>query len=497
MIQCKNYINGEFVESKGKVLERRNPANIQEVVGVLNQSDENEINSAVTAAGHAFPAWRSLSRIKRGEYLDRLVQILKRETGSFSQLIAREMGKSINEAGAEVTEGIHMAQYVVGTVRMPFGDVVSSEIAEKDSFMRRKPKGVVAAITPWNFPFAIPFWLIAPSVAEGNTVVFKPSKETTCTAQKLAECIHEAGFPPGAINFIYGSGERCGMPLVRHPDIPVVLFTGSAEVGQQIRKVCAEFPDKMCACEMGGKNAIVVLDDADINLAVNASVISAYKTSGQRCTAASRIIVHKNRLKEFEKKFVEMSKKIRIGNPLDPNVFTGPLINETQLNKVLNYNKLAKDEGAQVLLDNGRLTKGDLSRGYFLSPFVYRMTHNPQSRVLREEVFGPHVAVIPVKDLDQAIEVHNDTDYGLVCSVITEDFRKAREVRERCDYGLGYWNLPTIGAEVHLPFGGVKKSGTGLPSASTLIDVVAHRTAWTVNHAKEVKMAQGMTVDIK
>ncbi|OHB38971.1 MAG: aldehyde dehydrogenase [Planctomycetes bacterium RIFCSPHIGHO2_02_FULL_50_42] len=497
MIQCKNYINGQFIGSRGGTLERRNPANTQEVVGVINQSGEDEINNAVSVAHNAFPAWRAISRVRRGEYLDRLVQVLKRETESFSRLVAREMGKNINEATAEVTEGIHMVQYVVGTARTPFGDVVSSEIAEKDSFMRRKPKGVVAAITPWNFPFAIPFWLIAPSVAEGNTVVFKPSKETSCTAQKLAECVHEVGFPPGVINFIYGSGEKCGMPLVRHPDIPVVLFTGSAEIGQQIRKVCAEFPDKMCACEMGGKNAIIVLDDADMNLAVNASVISAYKTSGQRCTAASRIIVHKNRLKEFEKKFVEMSKRIRIGDPLDQNMFTGPLINETQMNKVLNYNQLAKDEGARVLLDGARLTQGKLANGYFLSPFVYRMTHNTKSRVLREEVFGPHVAIIPVKDLEQAIEIHNDTDYGLVCSVITEDFRKAREVRERCDYGLGYWNLPTIGAEVHLPFGGVKKSGTGMPSASTLIDVVTHRTAWTVNYSKEIKMAQGMRVDIK
>lgn len=497
MIRCRNYINGQFMESAGETLEKRNPANLKEVVGTLPQSTEDDVNSAVRAAQDAFPAWRSLSRIRRGEYLDNLVQVLKREKEPVAQLVAREMGKSITEARAEVVEGIHMVQYVFGTVRMPFGDVVSSEIAEKDSFMRRKPKGVVAVITPWNFPFAIPFWLIAPSVAEGNTVVFKPSKETSCTAQKLAEYFQEVGFPPGVINIIYGSGERCGMPLVRHPDISVVLFTGSAEVGQQIRKVCAEFPDKMCACEMGGKNAIIILDDADMNLAVNASIISAYKTSGQRCTAASRLIVHQKVQKDFEKKFVELSKRIRIGDPLDPDVFTGPVISEAQLNKVLYYNQLAKDEGGHVLLDGGRLTGPEYDNGYFLSPFIYRMAHDPKSRVLTEEVFGPHVAIIPVEDLDEAIEVHNDTDYGLVCSVITEDYRKAREVRERCDYGLGYVNLPTIGAEVHLPFGGVKKSGTGLPSASALIDVVTHRTAWTVNHAREIKMAQGLRVDVK
>ena len=497
MVECKNYINGDFAGYEGKRLEKRSPADIREVVGTLPQSSEDEVNSAVDAARGAYPSWRALSRIARGVYLDKLVQILKKKKEPLAELITREMGKGINEAMADVIEGIHMVQYVFGTSRMPFGDVVSSEIAEKDSFMRRKPKGVVAVIAPWNFPLAIPLWMIAPSLAEGNTVVFKPSKESPCTAHRLAECIQEAGIPPGVINIVYGSGEKCGTLLVRHPDVSVVLFTGSSEVGQQVQKICAESTDKMCACEMGGKNAIIVLDDADMDLAVNAAVVSAYKTTGQRCTSASRIIVHKSRLKEFEKKFVKMSQMIRIGNPLDPDVFTGPLINETQLNKVLRYNQLARDEGARVLLDGRRLSDGELENGYYLSPFVYRMTHRHDCRVLREEVFGPHVAVIPVKDLDQAIEVYNDTDFGLSCSVITEDFRKAREVRDRCEYGLGYVNLPTIGAEVHLPFGGVKKSGTGLPSASTLIDVVTHRTAWTINYAREIKMPQGMKVDVE
>jgi aldehyde dehydrogenase (NAD+) len=496
MIKGKNYINGRFIETKGETFEKKNPANTDEVLGVFPQSEEKDINEAVEAASKAFPDWRSLSRIRRGEYIDNLVQVLKREKEGLSTLVSKEVGKAISEARAEVTEGIHMLQYVFGTVRMPMGDVVSSEIAEKDSFMRRKPKGVVAVITPWNFPFAIPWWLMAPSVAEGNTVVFKPSKETSCIAHRLAECIQEVGFPPGVINIVYGSGERCGMFLVRHPETVVVLFTGSAEVGQEIRKVCAEYPEKMCACEMGGKNAIIVLDDADLNLAVNGAVISAFKTSGQRCTAASRIIVHEKVKKEFEKRFVELSKRMRIGDPMDPNVFMGPVINESQLKKVLSYNDLAKKEGAEVLLEGGRLTGPEYGKGYFLSPFIYRKKHDPRSRVLTEEVFGPHVAVIPVKSLEEAIEVHNATEYGLVLSVITEDYRKAREIRDRCDYGLGYVNLPTIGAEVHLPFGGVKKSGTGLPSASTLIDVVTHRTAWTINYAREIKMAQGMKVEL-
>ncbi len=496
MIQGRNFLCGEFVPVKGETFEKRNPANTDEVLGVFPQSEQKDVESAVEAARLAYPKWRALSRIRRAEYIDNLVQVLKRDKEQFSVLLAKEQGKSITEARAEVTEGIHMFQYVFGVSRMPFGDVVSSEIAEKDSFMRRKPKGVIGVITPWNFPFAIPTWLIGPSLVEGNTVVFKPSKETPCCAQKLMEAFHEIGIPPGVMNMLHGSGERVGMSIVRHPKVVVILFTGSAEVGQQIRKVTAEFPDKMCACEMGGKNALIVLDDADMELAVNAAVISAFKTSGQRCTAASRLIVHNKVVKEFQKRFVEITKRIRIGDPLNPDNFTGSVINETQMKKILQYNELARKEGAEVLLDGGRLKGSQYDKGYFLSPFVYKMKHNPKSVVLKEEVFGPHVAIIPVKSLDEAIEVHNDTEYGLVVSVITEDYRKAREIRDRCEYGLGYVNLPTIGAEVHLPFGGVKKSGTGLPSASTLIDVVTHRTAWTVNHAREIKMAQGLKVEM-
>jgi aldehyde dehydrogenase (NAD+) len=494
VIQGKNFINGEWVEARGETFEKRNPANTEELLGVFPQSEPADIEKAIEAARLAYPRWRALSRIRRGEYIDHLVQVLKRDKEALSVLVAKEQGKNLTESRAEVTEGIHMLQYVFGTSRMPFGEVVSSEIAEKDSFMRRRPKGVIGVITPWNFPFAIPLWLIGPSLAEGNTVVFKPSKETPGSAQRLMEAIKEVEIPPGVINMLHGSGERVGTPIVRHPKVVVLLFTGSAEIGQQIRKVSAELPDRLCACEMGGKNALIVLDDADMELAVNAAVISAFKTSGQRCTAASRLIVHQKVVKEFQKRFVEVTKRIKIGDPLNPDNFTGPVINESQMKKILQYNELARKKGAEVLLDGGRLKGPQYDKGYFLSPFVYRMGPNPQSVVLREEVFGPHVAIIPVKDLEEAIEVHNDTEYGLVVSVITEDYRKAREIRERCEYGLGYVNLPTIGAEVHLPFGGVKKSGTGMPSASTLIDVVTHRTAWTVNHAREIKMAQGLKV---
>lgn len=493
-MEGKNYINGAFVDgASGDRFESRNPANIDDVLGTFPLSSEKDVNVAICAAQDAYQGWRKLSRIKRGEYFDEFAQLIKKDREEISRLVTKECGKGIIEGRADVTEGIHMVQYVFSTVRMPHGDVIDSEIPGKDAFMRRKPKGVVAAITPWNFPFAIPLWLICPSVVEGNTVILKPSRETACTAQKIAEYAHKAGFPPGVINVVHGG---CGDLLVKHPDTHVVLFVGSNDTGSEIKKIVAGFHNKMCACEMGGKNALIVLDDANLDIAVNAAIISAFKTSGQRCTSASRLIVHEKVLSAFEKKFIELTKRIRIGNPLDEDVFMGPVVNQAAMDKIARYNELARKEGAEVLLDGGRLDGGLYRKGYFMSPFVYRMRNNSKSRVLREEVFGPHVAIIPVKNIDEAIEVHNDTDYGLSCAVITEDFRKARRIREDCEYGLGYVNLPTIGAEVHLPFGGVKKSGTGLPSASTLIDVVTHRTAWTINHDVEIKMAQGLTVKL-
>lgn len=493
-MEGKNYINGVFVEgASGDRFESRNPANIDEVLGTFPLSAVKDVDDAVNAAKAAYNGWRCLSRIKRGEYLDEFTQFLKRDHEEISRLVTKECGKGIVEGRADVTEGIHMCQYVFGTVRMPHGNVIDSEIPEKDAFLRRKPKGVVAAITPWNFPFAIPLWLICPSVVEGNTVILKPSRETACTAYKIAEYAHKAGFPPGVINVVHGG---CGDLLVKHPDVHVVLFVGSNDVGSGIKQIVAGFHDKMCACEMGGKNAIIVLDDANLDIAVNAAIISAFKTSGQRCTSASRLIVHEKVLNAFEKKFIELTKRIKIGNPLDETVFMGPVINKAAAEKIARYNDLARKEGAEVLYNGRILDSEPYKNGYFMSPFVYRMQSNPKSRVLREEVFGPHVAIISVKNLDEAIEVYNDTDYGLSCAVITEDYRKAKRIRDDCEYGLGYVNLPTIGAEVHLPFGGVKKSGTGLPSASTLIDVVTHRTAWTINCAKEIKMAQGLTVKL-
>jgi aldehyde dehydrogenase (NAD+) len=409
--------------------------------------------------------------------------------------MARECGKVVTECKAEVIEGLHMIQYVFGTGRMPTGQALASEIPEKDAFMRRKPWGVVAVITPWNFPFAVPLWMLGPSLLEGNTAVFKPSEDTPAVGQRLVELFLEAGFPPGVVNLVHGAAET-GEALVRNPDVNVILFTGSYEVGKHIQEVSASFYDRTTACEMGSKSAVIVCADARLDLAVNCALISAFKTSGQRCVSAGRIIVAESLFDRFAEKLVAAARRLRIGDPLDAGNFTGPVIHRGAVDKTLSYNDLARKEGGRVLLDGGPLTTGAHGAGCYLSPFIYRMEHKPGVRSIREEVFGPHLALIPFKTNDDAVRIYNDVEYGLSMAVVTEDYRTMRSFRDECEYGMGYVNLPCIGAEVHLPFGGVKKSGNGRPSAAGLVEAVTHQTAWTVNYGTEVKMAQGLTTDI-
>jgi aldehyde dehydrogenase (NAD+) len=379
---------------------------------------------------------------------------------------------------------------------MPTGQIVASEIPEKDAYVRRKPWGVVAVITPWNFPFAVPLWMLGPSLLEGNTAVFKPSEDTPAVGQRLVELFEEAGFPPGVINLVHGDAVA-GEALVRNPEVNVVLFTGSYEVGQRIQELSAPLYDRIVACEMGSKSAVIVCADARLDLAVNAALISAFKTSGQRCVSASRIIVAESLYKPFAEKLVAQAKRLRIGDPLDAANFTGPVINQTAVEKIERYNELAGKEGGEVLLNGGRLTENGHAAGCYLSPHVYRMDYRPGVRCLREEVFGPHLAIVPFQTNEDAARIYNDTPYGLSLAVITEDYRAMRFFRDECEFGMGYVNLPCIGAEVHLPFGGVKKSGNGHPSAAGLVETVTHKIAWTVNHGFEIKMAQGLTTDIE
>lgn len=492
----RHWIAGHWVKPDGHCFASVSPAHQDETIGLFPSGTVADANQAVAAARAAFPSWRRTSRIHRAELFDNLAQLVKRDTDGLAQLMARECGKVVSECRAEVVEGLHMIQYVFGTGRQAIGEVLASEIPDKDAFMRRKPWGVVAVITPWNFPFAVPLWMLAPSLLEGNTAVFKPSEDTPTIGQRLVELFVEAGFPPGVLNLVHGDAVP-GEALVRNPDVNVVLFTGSYEVGRRIQQLSADHFDRIVACEMGSKSAVIVCADANLDLAVNASIISAFKTSGQRCVSAGRILVAEKLFDRFADQFVAMAKRLRIGEPLDPAHFTGPLINQDAVAKVERYNDLAHQEGAEILLDGGPSSRPAHEHGCYMTPFVYRMAHRPGVRCLREEVFGPHLALIPFRTNEEAVAIYNDTDYGLSLALITEDYRAMRLFREECAYGMGYVNLPCIGAEVHLPFGGVKKSGNGHPSAAGLIEAVTHKTAWTVNHAWEIKMAQGLTTQIE
>jgi aldehyde dehydrogenase (NAD+) len=497
-IKGMNYIGGRWAPATaGETFEDRNPADTRDLLGSFPRSSAQDAARAVAAAREAFPGWRGLSLIRRGEVLDRFAQQVKADTEELARLLARENGKALSEARADVVEGLHMAQYWFGRARTPWGEVLASEIAGKESYELRKPKGVVAAITPWNFPFAIPLWLICPSLLAGNTVVFKPAEETPLLGQRLVEHFEKAGLPAGVLNLVHGFGEEAGWPLVAHPEVDVVLFTGSAEVGSKIKAECARDYRKFAVCEMGGKNGMIVFDDADFDLAVNAALLSAFRTAGQRCVSAERLIVQEGIFERFAQAFVAGARRITIGDPQDEKTFMGPLISQAAVEKVEAYNDMALREGGQLLLAGGRLTYGVYAHGYFMGPFIYKMRHDSGARVLREEVFGPHVALIPFHDLEEAVRIYNDSEYGFALSVCSTDYRKIRAVQQGCDFGVGYVNLPTIGAEVHLPFGGVKKSGTGMPSAATLIDAVTHRVAWTVNYDREIQLAQGLKATLE
>lgn len=493
MDRCKigrHFIDGSW-QSASAGFASRNPANVDEIVGEFPSGTVSDADRAVAAARSAFTPWRRTSRIIRAECFDRLAKLIERDVDSIARLMARECGKNILECRAEVIEGLHMVQYVFGTGRMPCGEIVASEIPEKDAFIRRKPWGVVAVITPWNFPFAVPLWMLGPSLLEGNTAVFKPSEDTPAVGERIVELFVEAGFPVGTINLVHGDG-HVGEALVRNSSVNCVLFTGSSAVGRRIQEISATMPDRIVAAEMGGKSPVIVCEDARFDLAVTAGILSAFKTTGQRCVSSARMIVHESLVDKFAKEYVATARRLKFGDPLDPSCFAGPLIHAGQLGQVKDYNQLARDEGMQILLEAEEFNPRGL-KGNYLSPFIYRTDSKPGLRCIREEVFGPHVAIIPFRSDEEAVAIANDTPYGLSMAVITENYRTMRYFREECDFGMGYVNLPSIGAEVHLPFGGVKRSGNGHPSAAGLIHAVTHPVSWTVNHGTEIRMAQGLT----
>jgi aldehyde dehydrogenase (NAD+) len=458
------------------------------------QSSHSEVRLAYKEARAAQELWRKKSRLQRAEYLYEVAKLIEERREELAEIISLETGKGYNESIAEVNEALHMAQFAFGSGRSPTGEAVASELPEKDSYMIRKPKGVIAIVSPFNFPLAIgPFWCAAPALVEGNTVIIKPSEDAPWSTDAAAKLYDAVGLPPGVFNVVHGDGQ-VGDWLI-HEDVDHICFTGSAEVGQHVRKVAAESWHKTTSCEMGSKSACIVFDDANFEQAVEACVASAFKLSGQRCVSSGRMIVHRNIVDKFAEEFRKRASEVVVANPFDrqgnPREITyGPLINEQALRKVMKYNSFVLDDpDAKVLLKPKLLS----NEGLFISPCVYVTEwRGVEAPYLRDEVFGPHIAIIPFDTTEDAIRIYNDTEYGLAVGVLTNDFKKARQCRDECEYGMCYWNGGSIAAESHVAFGGVKKSGNGFPSAARTFRAVTHEVTWTVNHGESLAFPQGM-----
>jgi len=508
-MEGKNYINGKW-SSTVDSYDNINPAT-GESLGEFPLSGHMEVEIAIEVARRTFHKWKTVSRFVRSDYMNKVAQIIERRKVELATVISLETGKNYNESIAEVNESLHMAQFAFGSGRCPHGEAVASEIEDKDCYMLRKPKGVIAIITPFNFPLAIGmFWNAAPSLVEGNTIVIKPSEDAPMSTQLAVEIYEEAGLPHGVINLVHGRGSTGN--LLARGDVDHICFTGSAEVGQHIRKVAAESWHKTTSCEMGSKSACVIFDDVEYSLTMDAAIASAFKLSGQRCVSSSRMIVQRTIFDQFARQFAEEASKLKTGNPFktvvhstgmpeavawdtseaDEGVYYGPLINKQAYEKVSKYNKMVMDDAdAEVLLEGKRLARCGNEKPYFMSPMVYK-TEWRDVPYLKNEVFGPHVAIIPFDNICDAIRIYNDTDYGLALGVLTNDFRKARIMRDECDAGMIYWNGGSIAAESHLAFGGVKKSGNGFPTAARTFRAVTHEISWTVNHADSLTFPQGM-----
>ncbi len=454
-----NYIAGAWVPAaSGKTFENRNPADTSELIGTFADSGPEDVQRAVEVAREASAKWKALPAPKRGEILYRAAEILVRRKEEFSRDMTREMGKVLDETRGDVQEAIDMTYYMAGEGRRQFGQTTPSELPNKFQMSVRMPVGIAGLITPWNFPMAIPSWKMTPALVLGNTVVIKPATDTPLSVVNLIKALEEAGLPRGVVNMVTGGGAQVGAPLMSHKEVGVVSFTGSTEVGRKVSEACAP-AFKHCHLEMGGKNIIMVMDDARLDLAVEGALWGGFGTTGQRCTAASRVAVHKKVYGPFMEQFVARTKALTVGNGLDPKVQMGPCVNRGQLETVEKYVKIGKEDGARLLAGGSRLG-GAHARGYFHEPTIFGDC-SPTMRVAREEIFGPVVSVIPVGSLEEAIEVGNSVEYGLSASIYTQDINNAFTAMREMYTGIFYVNAPTIGAETHLPFGGTKNTGNG------------------------------------
>lgn len=486
----QNYIDGQWVPAaSGRTFDDVNPANREELLGRFPRSGAEDVARAVEAAREAFKRWRLYPAPKRGELVFRAGELLVQRKEELARLMVREMGKVLSETRGDVQEAIDTAYYMAGEGRRLFGHQVPCELPEKFGVAMRVPVGVVAAITPWNFPLAIPSWKLFPALVCGNTVVFKPAEDTPLLAQRFVEILVEAGLPPGVVNLVHGHGEEAGAPLVIHPGVNLVSFTGSSEVGREIAKACAETYKKV-SLEMGGKNAILVLDDAQIDLAVDGALWGGFGTSGQRCTAASRVIVQEGASEAFTRSFAERASRLRLGSGLDEKTDVGPVINEAQLRRIHQYTEIGKQEGARVLLGGEVATEGELRKGFFYRPTIFTDV-TPRMRVAREEIFGPSVSVIRTRSLEEAVEICNDTPYGLSSAIYTRDVDKAFRAIQDISAGITYVNASTIGAEIQFPFGGVRQTGNGHREGGwTALDIMTEWKSVYIDYSGRLQKAQ-------
>jgi aldehyde dehydrogenase (NAD+) len=456
----QNFINGQWVDAKsGKTSANRNPANWDDIVGLFPKSGKEDVDEAVKAARAAYEKWRLMPAPARGDILRKIGDLLVKNKEEIAHEMTREMGKVLDEARGDVQEGIDTAYYAATEGRRLFGHTVPSELPNKFAMAIRVPIGVAGIITPWNFPMAIPTWGIFPAILSGNTVVFKPASDTPKTATTLIQIMMEAGIPEGVVNLVHGGGSEVGNAIVTHPDVEMILFTGSSDIGKQISRD-ASATLKRVSLELGGKNAQIVMDDADLVLALDGVLWGAFGTTGQRCTATSRLILHEKIYEKFMEMLVERTKRLKLGNGLLPTIDVGPCINEAQRRIVQSYVEIGKNEGAQLVCGGTIANQGDLAKGWFYEPTIFDKV-KPSMRIAQEEIFGPVLSVIRTTSLEEAVGILNGTIYGLSSSVYTQDVNKAFAAIRDIQAGITYINVPTIGAEAHLPFGGVKQTGNG------------------------------------
>ena len=484
-----NHIGGRWAPARsGRTFANSNPAN-GEFLGEFPASGPDDVNHAVEAAATAYPAWRLTPAPRRAEIVFRAGEIIRARKQDLARAMTREMGKVLAEAGGDVQEGIDMAYHAAGEGRRMHGVTTPSEMPDKWAMSVRVPIGVVGVITPWNFPFAIPTWKLMPALVAGNTAVFKPATDTPELAWHLASIFEEAGLPAGVLNLVFGSGSQAGDPLVADPRVPCLSFTGSTDVGLGISQRAGAL-GKRVALEMGGKNAVIVMDDADLALATEAILWSAFGTTGQRCTACSRALVHEKVHDELVRRLADGARGLRLGDGLDPASQVGPLVNRGQVERVQGYVKIGLDEGAKLVAGGEPATEGALAKGHFYRPTVFAGVR-PGARIAVEEIFGPVLSVVKVKDFAEAVRVNNASNFGLSSAIFTRDVSRAFAAMRDLDTGIVYVNHGTTGAEIHLPFGGMRGTGNGHREAGhTLLDPFTEWKSVYVDFSGRLQRAQ-------